>query len=151
MALLLLYFCTRGCVQVKTSPKHHQKLNMSSREKVKGRKCRIAGYIGGNNIWWIARKRKTIAIGGYKFGGYGTIATRVLAQYWQCDKKTANPPKIIPRQYFRLYGMGNYGRTRQRKKQKRKTNDNTTKTSPNDSFMLPLALVFPWELPSAFC
>ena len=35
----------------------------------------IARYIGGNNIWWIARKRKKIAIGGYKFGGYGTIAT----------------------------------------------------------------------------
>ena len=31
-------------------------------------------YIGGNNIWRIARKRKKIAIGGYKFGGYGTIA-----------------------------------------------------------------------------
>ena len=29
---------------------------------------RIAGYIGGNNVWWIA-------IGGYKFGRYGTIAT----------------------------------------------------------------------------
>ena len=36
---------------------------------------RIAGYIGGNNIWWIARKKKKIAIGGYKFGSYGTIAT----------------------------------------------------------------------------
>ena len=36
---------------------------------------RIAGYIGGNNIWRIARKRKKIAIGRYKFGGYGTIAT----------------------------------------------------------------------------
>ena len=35
----------------------------------------IAGYIGGNNIWRIARKRKKIAIGGYKFGGYSTIAT----------------------------------------------------------------------------
>ena len=35
----------------------------------------ITGYIGGNNIWWIARKRKKIAIGGYKFGGCGTIAT----------------------------------------------------------------------------
>ena len=35
---------------------------------------RIAGYIGGNNIWRIARKRKKIAIDGYKFGGYGTIA-----------------------------------------------------------------------------
>ena len=50
-------------------------LNMSSREKVKGRKYRIARYIGGNNIWRIAPKRKKIAIGGYKFGGYGTIAT----------------------------------------------------------------------------
>ena len=28
---------------------------------------RIAGYIGGNNIWRIAQKRKTIAIGRYKF------------------------------------------------------------------------------------
>ena len=36
---------------------------------------RIAGYIGRNNIRRIARKRKKIAIGGYKFGGYGTIAT----------------------------------------------------------------------------
>ena len=36
---------------------------------------RIAGYIGGNNIWRIARKRKKTAIGGYKFGSYGTIAT----------------------------------------------------------------------------
>ena len=36
---------------------------------------RIAGYIGGNNVWRIARKKKKIAIGGYKFGGYGTIAT----------------------------------------------------------------------------
>ena len=36
---------------------------------------RIAGYIGGNNVWRIARKRKNIAIGGYKFGGYGMIAT----------------------------------------------------------------------------
>ena len=36
---------------------------------------RIAGYtcIGGN-VWRIARKRKKIAIGGYEFGGYGTIA-----------------------------------------------------------------------------
>ena len=32
----------------------------------------LAGYIGRNNVWWIARKR---AIGGYKFGSYGTIAT----------------------------------------------------------------------------
>ena len=36
---------------------------------------RIAGYIGRNNIWRIARKRKKIAFGGYKFGGYDTIAT----------------------------------------------------------------------------
>ena len=37
---------------------------------------RIAGNIGGNNVWRIARKRKKIAIGGYKFGGYvRTIAT----------------------------------------------------------------------------
>ena len=35
----------------------------------------IAGYIGGNNVWRIARKWKKNAIGGYKFGGYGTIAT----------------------------------------------------------------------------
>ena len=35
----------------------------------------IAGYIGGNNIWRIGRKRKKIAIGGYKFGSYGMIAT----------------------------------------------------------------------------
>ena len=33
---------------------------------------RIAGYIGGNNVWQIAGKS---AIGGYEFGGYGTIAT----------------------------------------------------------------------------
>ena len=39
---------------------------------------RTAGYIGGNDIWRIARKRKKIAIGGYKFGGYGTIATPSL-------------------------------------------------------------------------
>ena len=39
---------------------------------------RIARYIGGNNIWRIARKRKKIAIGGYKFGGYGTITTPSL-------------------------------------------------------------------------
>ena len=39
---------------------------------------RIAGYIGGNNIWRIARK---IAIGGYKFGGYSTIATPSLGVY----------------------------------------------------------------------
>ena len=42
---------------------------------------RIAGYIGGNNIWRIARKRKKIAIGGYKFGGYGTIAMPSLGVY----------------------------------------------------------------------
>ena len=24
--------------------------------------------------------------------------------YWRCDRKSANPPNIIPRQYFRLYG-----------------------------------------------
>ena len=35
----------------------------------------VAGYIGGNNVWRIARKREKITIGGYKFGGYGTIAT----------------------------------------------------------------------------
>ena len=34
---------------------------------------RIAGYIG-RNVWQIARKRKKIAIGGYKIGGYNTIA-----------------------------------------------------------------------------
>ena len=38
----------------------------------------IAGYIGRNNIWRIARKRKKIAIGGYKFGRYGTITTPSL-------------------------------------------------------------------------
>ena len=32
---------------------------------------RIAGYIGGNNVWRIARKMKKIAR--YKFGGYGTM------------------------------------------------------------------------------
>ena len=59
---------------------------------------RIAGYIGWNNVWWIARKR---AIGGYKFGGYVQSpclhreSTR-LAQYWRCDKKSANLPNIIP-------------------------------------------------------
>ena len=42
---------------------------------------RIAGYIGGNNIWRIARKKKKIAIGGYKFGGYSTIATPSLGVY----------------------------------------------------------------------
>ena len=36
---------------------------------------RIAGYIGGKNVWQIARRRKKIAIGKYKSGGYGTIAT----------------------------------------------------------------------------
>ena len=41
----------------------------------RGTMYRIAGYIGGNNIWQIAQKRKKIAIGGYKFGDYGTIAT----------------------------------------------------------------------------
>ena len=41
----------------------------------------IAGYIGGNNVWRIARKRKKIAIGGYKFGGYGMIATPSLGVY----------------------------------------------------------------------
>ena len=36
----------------------------------------MAGYIGGNNVWRIARKRNKIALGGYKFGGYWfTIAT----------------------------------------------------------------------------
>ena len=35
----------------------------------------IAGYIGGKNVWQIARKRKKIAIGRYKFGSYCTIAT----------------------------------------------------------------------------
>ena len=30
----------------------------------------IAGYIGRNNVWRIARKQKKIAIGRYKFGGY---------------------------------------------------------------------------------
>ena len=30
----------------------------------------IAGYIGGNNVWQIARKRKKIAIGGYWFTRY---------------------------------------------------------------------------------
>jgi hypothetical protein len=44
-------------------------------------KYRIAGYIGGNNIWRIARKRKKIAIARYKFGGYGTIATPSLGVY----------------------------------------------------------------------
>ena len=31
-------------------------------------------YIGGNNVWRIARKQKKIAIGGYKFGSTGTIS-----------------------------------------------------------------------------
>ena len=61
---------------------------------------RIAGYIGGNNIWWIARKRKKIAIGGYKFGGFSTITTpspgvyyTQLAQYWQVNiSGVRNPP-----------------------------------------------------------
>ena len=38
-------------------------------------KYRIDGYIGGNDIWQIALKRKKIAIGGYNFGSYSTIAT----------------------------------------------------------------------------
>ena len=25
----------------------------------------------------------------------------LLVQYWRCDRKSANPPNIIPRQYFR--------------------------------------------------
>ena len=29
------------------------------------------------------------------------------ADYWRCDKKSANPPNIIPHQYFRLYGIYN--------------------------------------------
>ena len=68
-------------------------------------------YILYSRIFWrIARKRKKIAIGGYKFGGYVRSprllreSTR-LAQYWRCDKKSVNPPNIIPRQYFRLYGI----------------------------------------------
>ena len=40
---------------------------------------RIAGYIGRNNVWRIAIIEKKIAIGGYKFGGYDTIATTFLA------------------------------------------------------------------------
>ena len=45
------------------------------------------------------RKRKITAIGGYRFGVYGTIATpssgvyAVGERYWRCDK---NPPNIIP-------------------------------------------------------
>ena len=47
----------------------------------------IAGYIGGNIVWRIARKREKIAIGGYNFDGYGTIPRLLqesmqLAQYW---------------------------------------------------------------------
>ena len=38
----------------------------------------IAGYIGRNNVWRFARK---IAIGGYKFGGYSTIATAFPGVY----------------------------------------------------------------------
>ena len=58
---------------------------------------RIAGYIGGNNVWQIARKRKKIAIGGYKSGGYGTIATPSPGAY-TVAAILANPPNIIPRQ-----------------------------------------------------
>ena len=76
-------------------------------------KCiyRIAGYIGGNSIWRIARKLQLADI---------NLAVTVqspcllwestqLAQYWRiyywlCDKKSANPANIIPRQYFQLYG-----------------------------------------------
>ena len=42
---------------------------------------RIAGHIGGNNVWWIVRKRNKITIGGYKFGGYSTIAKPPLGVY----------------------------------------------------------------------
>ena len=38
-------------------------------------------YIGGNNVWRIARKGKKIAIGGYIFAGYGTPATPSLGVY----------------------------------------------------------------------
>ena len=41
----------------------------------------IAGYIGRNNVWQIVRKRKKIAFGRYKFGGYGMIATPPLGVY----------------------------------------------------------------------
>ena len=34
-------------------------------------------------------------------GGYEHAST--LAQYWRCDRKSANPPVIIPSQYFRPY------------------------------------------------
>ena len=49
---------------------------------------RVAEYIGGNNVWRIARKRKKIAIVGYKFGSYwshGMITTPSpqLVQYSQ--------------------------------------------------------------------
>ena len=39
-------------------------------------------WYGGNNVWRIARKgRKLHAIGGYTFGGCGTIATPSLGVY----------------------------------------------------------------------
>ena len=53
-----------------TSQKNYNLVNMQGIRNY----C-IAEYIGGNNVWRIARKRKKIAIGGYKFGGYGTITT----------------------------------------------------------------------------
>ena len=45
----------------------------------------IAGYIGGNNGWRIARKREKLAIGGYKFGSYVRLP-RLLWEstlYWR--------------------------------------------------------------------
>ena len=56
----------------------HPKHSVASTKEAGQGLYRIAGYTGGNNIWRIARKRKKIAIGGYKFRGYGTIATPSL-------------------------------------------------------------------------
>ena len=50
----------------------HDKYSDIILEKDKTKTYCIAVYIGGN-VWRIARKRKKIAVGGYKFGG--TIAT----------------------------------------------------------------------------
>ena len=36
---------------------------------------RIAGYIGGNNIWWIAQKRKKLQLADINLAVTGTIAT----------------------------------------------------------------------------
>ena len=77
----------------------------------------IPRYIGGKNVWWIARKRKKVQLADINLevtGSRGTIAMHIFFESWRIisgfniGSVTGNPPILqiyFPHQYVWLYGV----------------------------------------------